>query len=139
MFEPAESSPSPNSIQCSRDLLSRPLTATLFFCVPAIAIIVTAQHTFSSGLRAIVWTIALILLGSACLVNARRCGRTHCFLTGPFFLLMAAVTALFGFGLLRLGANGWGLLGQILLLGAILLCCVPELLLGKYRPSRSQP
>jgi len=28
-------------------------------------------------------------MGGACLVNAVRCGRLHCYVTGPFFLLGA--------------------------------------------------
>lgn len=76
-------------------------------------------------------------MGIACLVNARRCGRTHCFLTGPFFLLMAVATLLLSYGVLPLGRNGWSFLASLLLLGAILLCCLPEMLLGKYRPPRA--
>jgi hypothetical protein len=30
-------------------------------------------------------------MGVACIVNALRCGRVHCYLTGPFFLLMAVI------------------------------------------------
>lgn len=33
-------------------------------------------------------------MGSAGLFNARRCGRLHCHITGPLFLLAAVVTLL---------------------------------------------
>ena len=32
---------------------------------------------------------AFTVMGSACVVNAARCGRLHCFITGPYFLLLA--------------------------------------------------
>jgi len=39
----------------------------------------------------------------------------------------------YGLGILRLGKNGWNLLGLITLIGAIALWCLPEMFLGKYR------
>jgi hypothetical protein len=38
------------------------------------------------------WVPALVVAGSACLANASRCGRLHCFITGPLFLLAAVAT-----------------------------------------------
>jgi hypothetical protein len=32
---------------------------------------------------------ACVVMGIACLVNAARCHRLHCYLTGPYFLLVA--------------------------------------------------
>ena len=72
-------------------------------------------------------------MGAACIANARRCGRVHCYLTGPFFLVMALVALFYGLGILPLGRNGWNLIGLTILIGAIALCCLPELLFGKYR------
>jgi hypothetical protein len=72
-------------------------------------------------------------MGVACIVNALRCGRVHCYLTGPFFLLMALIALSYGLGMLHLGWNGWNLLGLMTLIGAIALWCLPEMLLGKYR------
>jgi len=74
-------------------------------------------------------------MGGACLANAGRGGRIHCYVTGPFFLLAALATLLYGVGLIPLGANGWNLIGMATLIGAIVLGCVPEPLFGKYRGS----
>ena len=87
--------------------------------------------------RTAVWTAALVTMGTVCLFNALRCGRTHCYITGPFFLAMAGVSLLFGLGLVALGKNGWNLIGIWTVIGAIVLCCVPELLLGKYRNAKA--
>ena len=53
-------------------------------------------------------------------------------IVGPFFLLMALVALSYGVGILRLGGNGWNLLGLITLVGAIALWYLPEMFLGKY-------
>jgi hypothetical protein len=89
--------------------------------------------SISSGWRTVVWTVALDTMGVACIVNALRCGRVHCYLTGPFFFLMALIALSYGLGMLHLGGNGWNLLGLMTLIGAIALWCLPEMLLGKYR------
>ncbi len=44
--------------------------------------------------RAWLWVPCLLVAGTACLANASRCGRLHCFVTGPVFLL-GAVAMLF--------------------------------------------
>jgi hypothetical protein len=76
-------------------------------------------------------------MGAACIVNALRCGRVHCYLTGPFFFLMALVALSYGLGILHLGRNGWNMLGLIALAGAVALWCLPEMLLGTYRKRRA--
>jgi hypothetical protein len=117
----------------SRDILSSRLRVFLLYWLPAIAIVVVGVPAISSGWRTVVWTVALATMGVACIVNALRCGRVHCYLTGPFFLLMALIALSYGLGMLHLGWNGWNLLGLMTLIGAIALWCLPEMLLGKYR------
>ena len=122
----------------SRDLLSSPWLSLVVFWLPAIAIAVAGSSGFSSYWRTVVWTVALSIMGTACIANALRCGRVHCYVTGPFFLLMALVTLLYGLGVVPLGGNGWNRIGLTILVGAIALCCLPELFLGKYRRSRAE-
>ena len=121
----------------ARDILARPWLAFSLFWLPGIAIAVAAMPNFSGGWRTAVWTAALSIMGIACLVNAARCGRTHCYLTGPFFLLMALASLGYGMALLPLGRNGWGFLGLTIVIGGIALCYVPELVLGRYRKSKT--
>ena len=84
----------------------------------------------------IVWPALLTFMGVACWLNARRCGRIHCYVTGPFFLLLAGLALLFGMGVLPLGAHGWTTLCAVLIIGTVALIRVPEWLLGRYRSSR---
>jgi len=120
----------------ARDVLSNPWLSLLVFWLPAIAIVVTGKSDFSSGVRTVVWTAALGIMGAGCLVNAVRCGRVHCYVTGPFFLVMAVLTLLYGVGVVPLGGNGWSVIGLTILVGAVALCCLPELFFGKYRSQR---
>jgi len=117
----------------SRDIFSSPWLCFFLFVVPAIGIAVTAGSDLGGGLRTVVWTAGLGIMGAACIANAARCGRLHCYITGPFFLVMSVVTLLYGLGVVRLGGNGWSLIGATILIGAIALCCLPELFFGKYR------
>jgi hypothetical protein len=84
----------------------------------------------------IVWPALLTFMGVACWLNARRCGRIHCYVTGPFFLMLAGLALLHGMGMLPLGAHGWPTLSAVLIIGTVTLIWVPEWLLGRYRSSR---
>ena len=65
--------------------------------------------------------------GTVCLLNASRCGRIHCYLTGPFFIVGAVTSLGYGIGLLPFGPSGWKWIGDIAIIGAIVLTCIPEL------------
>lgn len=98
--------------------------------LPILAMIVSA----STGFGVVwIWPISLAWMGMACLLNARHCGRRHCYFTGPFFLVMALVAGLYGAVALELGSNGWQYIGNFTVIGGLLLCCVPELIWGRYR------
>lgn len=84
------------------------------------------------GPRAAVWTAMLGWMGWACLANARRCGRTHCRYTGPFFLGMAGLVVAHAAGMLPLGRQPWAILGILTLGGNALIRWVSERLLGIY-------
>jgi hypothetical protein len=73
-------------------------------------------------------------MGAACVANAARCGRTHCYLTGPFYLAMAAATAAHGTGMTSLGSEGWLWIAAAIVVGTVVLWIVPERLFGKFVP-----
>lgn len=82
--------------------------------------------------RTAVWAFSFTVMGAACLVNARRCGRRHCFYTGPLFLMAGLSSLLYGSGVLPLGRHGWSWISGVALVGAVIACCGLEKLLGKY-------
>lgn len=63
-------------------------TNFLAWWIPKGAIIATLFATVP--MHAAIWTTALIWMSTACILNARRCGRTHCRYTGPYYLAMTA-------------------------------------------------
>ncbi|MGK9168223.1 hypothetical protein KXR53_18075 [Inquilinus limosus] len=82
--------------------------------------------------RAVVWVAMLVWMGGACVANARRCGRTHCRFTGPFFLVMAGLVAAYGTGGLPIGPWGWSILAGVTLIGNATLWWGSERLLGRF-------
>ncbi len=72
-------------------------------------------------------------MGAACLLNAKKCSRTHCYYTGPFYIALALVSFLYGYQIIQLGNNGWYWLGAILVIGTVIIWITSETLLGKYK------
>jgi hypothetical protein len=97
------------------------------------SLILVAAGLLDPAARAIVWTGVLVWMGAGCLLNARRCGRTHCRYTGPYYLLMIVPVALLGAGVVSFGAWAWWGLGAMILLGSKIIWLVTEVLWGKYR------
>lgn len=73
----------------SRDLV-RGWSAFVLWCIPTLLVLVGA---LVPPVRAVLWVPSFAIMGVACLVNARGCGRLHCFVTGPLFLLAGLATA----------------------------------------------
>lgn len=79
-----------------------------------------------------IWVVSLIWMGSACLINARHCGRTHCHFTGPFFLIMSVAVLLHGLAVVPLGGDGWTWLGVTIAVGTGGLWLLTEKVWGKF-------
>ena len=115
----------------SRDWVGSRRSYVIAWGIPSAALV--AGSLFEPQVRTMIWTAALTWMGIACIVNALRCGRLHCYLTGPFFLLMAGATLSHGLRIFWLGAHGWLWLALILVfVGGGLLWYLPERLFGKY-------
>ena len=82
--------------------------------------------------RAVIWITALIWMGTACILNARRCNRTHCRYTGPYYLAMIVPVMAFAAGLVTVGILGWVCLGVIMLGGSGLIWWATERTWGKF-------
>jgi len=114
------------------DLLSRRGTTILVYAVPTLAIVATSGEGVVEAVRTLVWTLAFAVMGIACVVNAVRCGRVHCYFTGPFLLLLAAASLLHGLRVVSFGPNGWQRLSLVAIAGTIVFLTVPERLWGRY-------
>ena len=91
--------------------------ATLFASVP---------------LRAVVWTVALVWMGVACILNARRCGRTHCRYTGPYYLAMIVPVVLLALGVVAADFYGWFAISAFIVLGGWIIWWATERAWGKF-------
>ena len=67
--------------------------------------------------RTAIWIAALAWMGVACILNARRCGRTHCRFTGPYYLVMILPVLALGLGIVPASLFGWLILGAFIILG----------------------
>ncbi len=121
-----------NTVGATRDFVRDRRASLLIWGLPALVMIGTGPLGFSSELHGAIWASCLSVFGFGCLANARRCGRLHCFFTGPFFLAMALVSLVHGFGVISLGGGGWGWIGWTTLVGACALTILPERIWGCY-------
>lgn len=93
-----------------------------------------AAGWFLPTARPFLWSVGLAAAGVLCMVNAARCGRLHCHITGPLFLLGSLLTVLNASGVITVS---WTLLG-IAILAGVAIAYAPELIVGKY-VRRTQP
>lgn len=112
------------------DWVGNARTNILAWWIPKGAIIVALFAPVP--VRAAVWTVALIWMGTACILNARRCGRTHCRYTGPYYLAMIAPVALFASGLVTVNFHGWLALAALIVFGGWIIWWLTERVWGKY-------
>lgn len=124
------------SVPDQRDLTGRRLEGFVLWQLPLIVFV--AGMLVGPIWRTALWTAALAVAGTACVANAARCGRLHCFFTGPFYLLVAVATLTYGLGVLPPGPRGWGWIGLVVALGNCFFGYVPEWIWGKY-VTRARP
>ena len=79
--------------------------------------------------RMVIWIVALAWMGTACTLNAWRCGRTHWRFTGPYYLAMILPVLAFGEGIIP---YGWLALGAVILLGSKVIWWATERAWGKF-------
>jgi hypothetical protein len=118
------------STSCAPTDLTGRRIAWLLWGGPLLLLVIGAFVDASA--RAFLWTPALLVAGVACVANAARCHRRHCYLTGPLFLGAAAVTVLRGLEIL---AVPWAWIGAGIA-GGTTLAHVPEWIGGKYAGGR---
>lgn len=104
------------------------LTKLLLWQLPAVAVAGSALVN-SPTVKTTVWTAAFTQMGLACLANTSRCGRLHCYFTGPFFLGGAIASLLRGLAVVRLP---WVSIALTMLVGGVALGYLPEKAWGQY-------
>jgi hypothetical protein len=113
-----------------RDWLRSPHASLFAWWLPHVAIV--AGLLAPVPVRAAVWTVALIWMGLACILNARRCGRTHCRYTGPYFFAMIVPVLLLAAGIGSVGFLGWLILAVLILAGSKIIWWATEHAWGRF-------
>lgn len=117
-------------VQSSKDWLGSIHANLLAWWIPQAAIF--AGLFVTVPVRAIVWIVALAWMGTACILNARRCGRTHCRFTGPYYLAMILPVLALGSGAVSVNLYGWLSLGVLIILGGKVIWWATERAWGKF-------
>ncbi len=114
-----------------KDWVANSRSYLLAWGIPTVALIVAVF--MGPQAKTVIWSASLVWMGVACIVNAARCGRMHCYFTGPFLVIMAIPVVLHGTRIVWLGPNGWIWLGVTIVVGGYgLLWLLPERVWGKY-------
>ena len=119
-----------DSVRASRDWLGHAHTSLLAWWIPQAAIVLALL--LPVPVRTVIWIIALAWMGTACILNARRCGRTHCRYTGPYYLAMILPVIGFGLAFISTGFFGWLALGAAILVGSKIIWWATERTWGTF-------
>jgi hypothetical protein len=76
-----------------KDLSARAGSFLALWGAPIAVAAVLSLPFVPAWVTAAAWTSAFVSMGVACLLNARRCGRLHCYFSGPILLLGAVSVA----------------------------------------------
>jgi hypothetical protein len=117
-------------VQSSRDWLSSPRASVLAWWIPK-GVIVAALF-IPPPARAGMFIIALTWMGIACILNSRRCGRTHCRYTGPYYLVMIAPVLVLASGVISADSYAWLSLAVLILGGSMIIWWATERAWGKF-------
>jgi low affinity Fe/Cu permease len=117
--------------ETANDWVRRPGTGLVWWCLPLGAGVAANYFASTSRATALVWMVSFVWMGTGCLLNARRCHRLHCYISGPAFFLGAVALVLLAHGFARLGPHSLNNIVGITLTVA-LLSFVPEMIWRKY-------
>ena len=114
----------------SRDSLRKTWQVISLWGLPAVVATIALVLADRRPALFLAASAALLVMGGACLVNAARCRRLHCYITGPYFLMLA-LGALLAYGFAPNGESH-SRLWLLLALGVTpLLIWLPERLAGR--------
>lgn len=117
--------------QTANDWVRRPGIGIVWWGIPLGVGVAASYFVSSPRATALVWTFAFVWMGTGCILNARRCHRLHCYVSGPAFFLGAVALCLYAAGIVLLGPHSLNNIVSITLAVA-LLSFVPEMIWRKY-------
>ena len=112
------------------DWLADPFTKALAWRLPLVVIF--AALLVPVPARVGIWAVAFAWMGTACVLNYRRCGRTHCRYTGPYYLAMIVPVLALGIAPVLIPITGWLAIAVAIPIGSKLIWWATERAWGKF-------
>jgi len=120
-----------NLISSRKDLARQPLSICMWWGLPiAIGLGANLLH-LSLRINAGICAALFLWMATGCLLNARRCHRLHCYISGPTLLLGAIFAALVALGVVDISPRAFGNAVNAVLVAA-LLSFVAEIVWKRY-------
>jgi hypothetical protein len=113
------------------DWVDRPGMGFVWWCLPLGIGVALNFLAISRRAAALIWMGAFLWMGTGCILNARRCRRLHCYISGPAFFLGAAALVWFAAGMAPSGPHSLNNIVGITL-SVALLSFLPEVIWRKY-------
>ena len=113
------------------DWVRQPGMGFVWWCLPLGVGVAAYFLALSARSIAIVWVLMFVWMGTGCILNARRCHRLHCYISGPAFFLGAVALALVATAVAPLSEHSLNNIVGITL-AAALLSFVAEMIWRKY-------
>ena len=117
--------------QTANDWVRRRGMGLVWWYLPLSVCVATTYLASSTRGIALVWMVSFVWMGTGCILNARRCHRLHCYISGPAFFLGAAALVLLATGIALSGPHSLINIVSITLAVA-LLSFVPEMIWRRY-------
>jgi len=116
--------------QMKADWVADVRTNALAWWLPTVAVF--AALLAPVPVRVGIWAVMFAWMGAACILNSRRCGRTHCRYTGPYYLAMTVPVLALGIAPVLITLTGWFAIAVTILLGSKLIRWATERAWGKF-------
>lgn len=84
------------AMSAAPDWIRNPISLAIWWVVPIVAGNLADHLPLARPVTALVWAAALAWMGLGCILNARRCHRRHCYLSGPILLAGVVFVAFLG-------------------------------------------
>lgn len=126
------------ALRAASDWARRPGMVLVWWGLPIALGLASNLFDLSQRGDAAVWTLAMAWMGLGCVLNAFRCHRLHCYISGPALFAGAFGAALITLGRLDLGPQSLNaVIGGAMAL--TLLAFATERVWGRYADGRQAP
>ena len=88
-----------------KDMARKPVSAFLWWCLPIMLGAASGLARLTFREQAEVWAAAFAWMAAGCFLNALRCHRLHCYVSGPVFLAGAIAAGVLAAGVTHFAPN----------------------------------